>query len=276
MIKIVPKELITITQEDKHIQLIEGQKCKVINMPFSKIVKDPFYIDFNCPVELESYSIIEPLDGDYANVSIKFRNKTGKQISAIKFDVYFYNIFYEPVDIGNGYVSEIVFLDLQLEPSEVLASENVFKIPCSDNIRRVKVIVKKVVYDNGIRWLYDEEDLIEVETAFLDGKEIENLQIVMGDDAICYPRKENSYWQCVCGNVNSYDNDLCSKCKKNCKHVFGNAINNKEVIEKYKKAALEKQEKQRQQEKASDKYTVVIAIFLVVIVVIITFVAALS
>lgn len=99
-----------------------------------------------------------------------------------------------------------------------------FPIEDCDKMESLSLLFEKVWFEDGTVWRRAPSvQLIEYAANDLpSGRALENLRYVAGPDAVGYPENQGKVWLCVCGRVNSDDENTCRRCGRSREYVFIN------------------------------------------------------
>jgi len=95
---------------------------------------------------------------------------------------------------------------------------------------RVDASVEKVWFTDGVVWRREERNVREYQSNRLpEGRELDRLRSVAGEDAAGYAREDARVWLCVCGRANLNSEDKCRRCGRERQMVLTSF--SREVIE---------------------------------------------
>jgi len=193
---------------------IQENKVTLKDVSTSSIYNEPQLVNPKSPVETESYELKIPEKENGAFVKLKLQNQSEKTLNAVKIRILCFDSFNDPVESSENNYFETIIQDLEVISGKYFGENKLIELKGFEETRKIKVIIKSILFNDGSKWEYDEKDLVEVEVEKLKGEELEKLQYVAGEDAVCYAKEEENYWQCVCGKVNSNDNKKCIRCER--------------------------------------------------------------
>lgn len=88
---------------------------------------------------------------------------------------------------------------------------------------RVEASVEKVWFQDGVVWRREERNVREyTSNALPQGRELDRLRAVAGQDAAGYAREDDIVWMCVCGRANRTSDDRCMRCQRERAQVLEN------------------------------------------------------
>ncbi|MDO5379122.1 MAG: hypothetical protein Q4G52_12390, partial [Clostridia bacterium] len=88
---------------------------------------------------------------------------------------------------------------------------------------RVEASVEKVWFQDGVVWRREERNVREyTPNALPQGRELDRLRAVAGQDAAGYAREDDIVWMCVCGRANRTSDDRCMRCQRERAQVLAN------------------------------------------------------
>jgi len=173
---------------------------------------DTTLVDLQCPVEVVSVKIDASRLQEKAYAAIRFRNLSEKTIIALKLKIICFDVFGEPVMVDGENYFEKKLQDLAAIKGAEFGDEAFFELKGFADTRKVNIQVLIVLFEDYTRWDYDDSPIYEVKVTPLKGPDLKDLQTVAGAEAICYARKEEDYWQCVCGRANILTAVNCVRC----------------------------------------------------------------
>ena len=211
-------------------------------------------IDLYCPIELKGYEIFLDEKKDIIYCAVSFYNLSQKNVTSVKYTLYCFDSFGEPVEMPPANIVEALLQDENAVPKNVFGSSKPIPLTKFPNTRDVEIIVNRVKFDDGTIWNNDETGTLRVIIEKIkEPDEIVALTKVAGNDAICYAREEESYWLCVCGRANPVSYHQCIRCKRNKAHVLSccsdKMIINQEIESLKQKEDRERIEKEQEERK---------------------------
>jgi serine/threonine protein kinase len=187
-------------------------------------------VDLDSPVEMESYKIDVAEETEKAFVEIKFRNLCDKNVSALRISIYCFDAFGEEVKDGSDNIFDKRLQDFSAQPGIVFGPAKPFELKDFPDTRKIKILVKSVLFSDHSRWDSDGSRVYEVSKDPVTAKELDDLKKVAGAVAVCYAKQEKAYWQCCCGRANMLNTERCIRCKSEGKTVF-QVASSKEAVE---------------------------------------------
>ena len=96
---------------------------------------------------------------------------------------------------------------------------------------KVEVIIEKLWYEDGTVWRKSRNAMTEYQSnALKNGRDLEMLRFVAGDQAVGFPQEQEKVWLCVCGRPNSLQSTQCVHCLRTKDEVF-RTFNRESVIQ---------------------------------------------
>ncbi len=191
-------------------------------------------VDLQCPVEVVTIKIDALREQEKAFAAIRFRNLSEKSIIALKLKIFCFDVFGEPVmGEGENYF-EKKLQDLSAPKGAEFGEEASFELKGFADTRKLNIQVLIVLFEDQTRWDYDGSPAYEVKVTPLKGPGLKDLQTVAGAKAVCYVRKEEDYWQCVCGRANLLTAVNCLRCGYQMAEAFEKASGAETVAEALK------------------------------------------
>lgn len=147
-----------------------------------------------------------------------------------------------PVDIGSAQVREVGIGTLRLRnlsPKTIASIEMAFQTPSGHGAQRVMdvrapegslfeisipamgvqvgeegdAVIDRIWFDDASVWRRDPAQTYSYVPGLLsEGRALDELRFVAGQDAVCYPSEQTPVWVCVCGGANSVERGLCRVC----------------------------------------------------------------
>ena len=183
------------------------------------------------PVEVEAAGIYCVPTTDVYFLNCAFRSWSEKDISAILFDVFCYDIW------GNELppMQNVQILDLSVKRGETFGGSR--RIVLTDiNTRLVKIELKRIRFVDGTI----EECIGEVEripsikdlSEYFTSQEL-CVQYIRetSSKSVMVPVQMNNFWRCACGRINTNDEKTCSLCAIGRENAFA-ALDEKYLHEK--------------------------------------------
>ncbi|NEU05025.1 ankyrin repeat domain-containing protein [Clostridium senegalense] len=233
-------------------------------------------IDLNSPVEVLEWDILSKNDGNiYFN--ILFRNLHQGIISAIKLELQGLNSFNEVVKVEGKDTFTCYIQDLDGQLGCKFNNRNSALLPEKD-IRKLNISIKEIAFNNGNFIYKNKKNEIEREIECIT--ENEELMILKKHTktGVCYAKKENNLWICVCGRPNYENVKKCVRCNLDKEYVFTELSREKilEEIEEQKKVEaeeeknkiLKEQEFVEKQKKVRKRKVIYMSSFIVVLVIV--------
>ncbi|EHL17693.1 hypothetical protein HMPREF9630_01559 [Peptoanaerobacter stomatis] len=150
-------------------------------------------------------------------LELKALNKSGSILAKIEYEVYFYDsvetkLQEEPYRITGE--------DVEIKPNEIGVVSKFNLSKSFPNARRAEVKLLKAVFLDGksIDLVYEHMEKFAIPP--ISDDDLQLLQKVAGQDAICLPAKLSINWRCVCGYFNGDESDFCSNCMREQNQVF--------------------------------------------------------
>jgi len=217
--------------------------------------KEDETVDLNCPVEVVEHSIEAGNSVAATTATIGFRNLSDKKIKALRLRIFCFDPFGESVKHQGDNVLEKNLLDLTIPPKQLFGKDSPVEMKNFNDTRKIKVLVTSVLFSDDTRWDYDGTAVYEIEKAVLEGEELYKLKEAAGDDAVCYARNEEFYWQCICGRANLAGILKCLRCDREKADTLKILSSEKSVSAYLKKQCLEKEaeERKRQEETQAEE-----------------------
>lgn len=202
------------------------------------------------PVEPRKYEIQLDNQEDLPYCKVIFCNLSSKNVASIEYTLHCFNSFGEPVgEPPDNQVKEFL-QDINVGSKHFFSSRKPTQLKNHKTTRVVEIIVDKVKFIDGYVWARGKYEPIKIKTERLTGAELADLKMHAGNDAICYAKITDSYWQCICGRVNAFESSKCMRCDRDQDKIINEASNQKTVnyeIEHNEKKRKELHERENEQ-----------------------------
>lgn len=165
--------------------------------------------DLTCPVEIVSVQVEQKQEGEKQQIVclIDFFNLSQKVIDSLQMNIICFDAQGER--LGGRLVRAAVMANARENFSGAFAPEHV------DGAVRVEASVEKVWFQDGILWRREDRNVREyTPNALPQGRELDRLKSVAGEDAAGYAREDDIVWMCVCGRANRTSEDVCIRCER--------------------------------------------------------------
>lgn len=169
--------------------------------------------NFESPIDILWNSVV--IDGDNIMLHSEFMNVSNRKIASINFDVECLNSFNKPAGDDKNYLIENTVQDLNLSPKQTLNDGLSINLSHNPTTRRVNIIIKDVLFEDGEVWSYNQSDLKQTEIQVIE--DFDQLNIVRqfnGNDVISYFKLNKDKWICICGRNNEVTSDKCIRCER--------------------------------------------------------------
>ncbi|MDR1569851.1 MAG: hypothetical protein LBS72_05110 [Oscillospiraceae bacterium] len=170
--------------------------------------------DLSCPLELWEYHLPTVSGGDCSLLLFNLENRT---LSSLQIRV---TVF----DGQGGEISSQTERPMAMAAAGKQSFEIRFALADSDKMESLSILFEKVWFDDGTVWRRaPSAQLVDYTPNELpSGRALENLRYVAGPDAVGYPENQGKIWLCVCGRVNSDEENTCRRCGRSREYVFLN------------------------------------------------------
>lgn len=141
---------------------------------------------------------------------IKYQNIFTKVVSAVFVDVIAYDIAGNKLERIQNYQ----YLDLKVKRDEYFGSQVPIKL-ANSNARKIDILVKQVIYEDGTIWSCTGNDVIIIpnyEKISEDKGICEQAKITLGDKAEYKHQEIDNLWVCTCGSINLENEERCHRC----------------------------------------------------------------
>lgn len=165
--------------------------------------------DLTCPVEIVSVQVKTQEGENKGQIVclIGFFNLSEKVIDSLQMNIICFDAQGER--LGGRLVRSAVMAEGRTHFSGSFAPEHV------DGAVSVEAAVEKVWFQDGILWRREERNVREyTPNALPQGRELDRLKTVAGEDAAGYAREDDIVWMCVCGRANRTSDDQCLRCER--------------------------------------------------------------
>lgn len=156
-------------------------------------------------------------------------NNTYRSIRYLKLDVLFINAF------GKFIFDETVFQhgfeDLDLRPKSLSFLPYWMLDERHHTARGVRIRISEVHFDDGTRKYYDRTKEYYQTVPIINKEKKDELKKLFGPDFYTYSGRYPNLWRCICGFVNSNDDENCRYCKRSRDFVLS-AVTERQVNKK--------------------------------------------
>lgn len=178
--------------------------------------ENPVQIYINNPVRIEEVALfLDTVDKEILG-RVTFLNQSSNNIIAIFIHIEAYNIAGEKVVLAKD---KFIYQDMEIEPNEVYGNKIAINLP--DDTRRIKVLLDKIVFSNGILWKaedaikVDSSGQLKIEVISQNANRVENFlkeRHINTKYIRFYCLEGSDFWSCTCGKLHSFDEELCDFC----------------------------------------------------------------
>ena len=168
-------------------------------------------IDLTCPVELWQYATPT---ADNPDCAFALNNLSGKAVISVQTTLVCY-----------GADDRLLFRQVERVQGLNVAAGERFSItltPSSwEGVQNMDLVMEKVWFDDATIWRRGTSPLTEYRSnALPQGRKLDQLRFVAGQDAVGYPQEQEHVWVCVCGRANDLHSDRCCRCERRRETVF--------------------------------------------------------
>ncbi len=171
--------------------------------------------DLTCPVEITCVQV-EQREGEHQGqivCLIDFFNLSAKVVDSLQMNIICFDAQGER--LGGRLVRAAAMAQPRENFSGAFAPEHV------DGAVRVEASVEKVWFQDGVLWRREDRNVREyTPNALPQGRELDRLKTVAGEDAAGYAREDDIVWMCVCGRANRTSDDKCLRCEREREQVL--------------------------------------------------------
>ncbi len=251
LIVAISKQPIVLVEQQKQSQRVlnhKTEKAFTIDNPF------PEMIDINSPIYISSYEVHIAENGrpwgvmDFFNVSEDF-------IAALSFEINGFTLFDDCISVNGANTFDVIVQDLSVAPRQHCHID--FELPSND-IRKINILSHKVCFANDNIVQTTSNHWIKTKQHSIICRYIDCLSEANSRGAY-FAFDNNSYWQCVCGFVNTGSSCVCCEMNKasaleyseaNIEHTY---IKYLQLVETRKRVEYENRIREEQQRKRSKK-----------------------
>lgn len=169
--------------------------------------------DLTCPVEVVSVDIeredtqTDTKEDGQLVCHIEFFNLSEKVIDSLQMNIICFN------EAGERLGGRLVRAAALGGPREAFFGD--FRPDHVAAAVRVEASVEKVWFQDGVIWRREERNVREyTPNALPQGRELDRLRAVAGEDAKGYAREDDIVWMCVCGRANRTSDEACMRCER--------------------------------------------------------------
>lgn len=198
---------------------------------------------YGAPITFESGKLFFDMSTSKYLLQVKYDNITEKEISEIKFDV-----FYRGPD---GIVRKDFFVLREPLPGKgSVNNKNFFILTGIPTLRSLMVIPMGVIFVDGTYWQNNGAELVHLQAPLINNlkehesdyrRELSQLSGYTPTGSFNFLPAENSwYWRCSCGRINGDFTEKCYNCGINRKDIFSIYF---KYVERVKKSIAERRKK---------------------------------
>ena len=170
-------------------------------------------IDLSCPIELRSYELLTD-DAGTTRAYLQLYNLSEKTITGYSATVRWSRDMTDD-EMNDNIAVDTIAIDGKTHFELRLTGDLV------RNADRMELYFTNVDFSDGSKWKSKDGDLIDVdEQSFLTGRQAQKMQEVAGLDAIMFPQVQDHFWRCVCGRINTMEEENCRRCGRDRNHVL--------------------------------------------------------
>ena len=173
--------------------------------------------DLTCPVEITKVTVLREQEDAKENEQIvcliEFFNLSQKEIDSLQMNIICFDA--DGTRLGGRLVRAGAPAKAREHFSGTFMPEHV------DGAVRVEAAVEKVWFKDGVIWRREDRNVREYTPNNLpQGRELDRLRAVAGQDAAGYAREDDIVWMCVCGRANRTSDDICRRCERKKEQVL--------------------------------------------------------
>lgn len=208
-------------------------------------------IDKNAHIKDIKSSVIQ--EEEQLCIKLSFTNISGKDISAVKFNVVGYNIFGDVVSVNGKESFMLVIQDILIKNSQKVNNLKAY-IPLSD-IRTMNIKENQICYSDGSITSYEGEDIIEIKMEKIEKTKVVSVHTMFDNRMEYYPlHLDSEEWICGCGKWNN-KTEKCSHCGNQKENIFQKLSSDgiELLVDKKKEYDLELQERSRKEQEDKER-----------------------
>jgi len=173
--------------------------------------------DLTCPVEITKVTVSrekeDTKESEQIVCLIEFFNLSQKEVDSLQMNIICFDA--EGTRLGGRLVRAAAPAGPREHFSGRFMPEHV------DGAVRVNAAVEKVWFKDGMLWRREDRNVREyTPNALPEGRELDRLRAVAGEDAAGYAREDDIVWMCVCGRANPTSDDTCIRCERKREQVM--------------------------------------------------------
>ena len=177
-------------------------------------------------------------------------NNTYQSIHYLKLDVLFINAF------GKFIFDETVFQhgfeNLNLKPKSLSYLPYWMLDERHHTARGVRIRISEVHFDDGTRKYYDRTKEYYQTVPIITKEKKDELKKLFGPDFYTYGGRYPELWRCICGFVNSHDDENCRYCKRSRDFVLS-AVTERQVNKKLFQLYIDRDREKAEQATISEQ-----------------------
>lgn len=163
-------------------------------------------LDLSCPIELRGYTL-SFADG-IAEASVRLYNLTTRRIAS-------FEAIAKWRSSASGKSVALPFCSDRLRAG----GEDGFRINLSchrlSDADQLELVFTSVRFEDGEDWRAGAGMIVEIEPLEpISASDLSALRTVAGEDAVCFPLRNDQTWRCICGRMNQVSSESCARCHR--------------------------------------------------------------
>lgn len=164
-------------------------------------------MDLDCPVELHGFEVLHD-DRENARIYARLNNLSEKGVLGFQAIVRW-------IDRKRSQSGEMNYTAENLRVAPRGRFTVSFFAESAPHVDDIEMAFTTIHFDDGTNWTGDLNRVIDISPIpDYDGRELNELAAVAGEDAICFAEQREGWWRCVCGRANSAEKELCARCRR--------------------------------------------------------------
>lgn len=176
-------------------------------------------INGNCPVDAVSMTVRFSLDRHGYEGRLDFINLSDKMITGIKCRIHFKSLTLPGLQDNNSNAApaDCLVQNRPAVPGEIFSSD--YTLPLNgvhlSGKSEIHVVVDNVLFSDDSVWTnHSDRGLFVFYYDAEKSREVHDLRLIAGDDAVSYAASIENHWICVCGTINRTESVVCKHCHR--------------------------------------------------------------
>ena len=174
-------------------------------------------INSNCPVDAVSMTVRFSLERYGYEARLDFINLSDKMVTGLKCRIVFKSRTLAGNPENDATAAECLVQSRPAVPGEIFSSD--YTLPLN-GVRlagrsEIHILVENVLFSDDTVWTnHSDRGLFVFYYDAEKSRELGDLRLIAGDDAVSYAAAIENHWICVCGTINRIESPVCKHCHR--------------------------------------------------------------